>query len=165
MSRPSITLIPPLIEKSLKNAFKVQVNTTASVARMSMDATSVDKFNIDCLSTLMLKSSTLVGTLSIGFGTPEFLGMLSSMLGEPYAEITAENSDAAGEMLNIIYANARKEINEAGFDFEPSIPTTVIGKSMHLAKSNLAGQALFFECTSDFGPFLMTLSLRAKPGS
>ncbi|MBX3017589.1 MAG: chemotaxis protein CheX [Bdellovibrionaceae bacterium] len=162
MSRPSITIIPPLLEKSLQNAFKVMMNANAKIGRMSMDASVASKFRIDCLSTITLNSSTLAGTLSLGFGSPAFLALLTAMLGEPYTEITPENSDAASELLNIVYANSRKEMNEAGFDFEPSIPTTVIGTALHLAKSNLAGQALFFEGESDFGPFLMTLSLKAK---
>lgn len=162
MSRPSITIIPPLLEKSLQNAFRVMLTADAKIARLSMDAAVIDKYRIDCLSTLSLNSSTLVGTLSLGFGSATFLALLTAMLGEPYTEITPENSDAASEMLNIVYANARKEMNEAGFDFEPAIPTTVIGSSMHLAKSNLSGQALFFEGESDLGPFLMTLSLKTK---
>lgn len=158
----NITIIPPLLEKSLKNAFKVMMNADVKIARMGMDASVATKFRIDCLSTLTLHSSTLIGTLSIGFGSPAFLGILSAMLGEPYTEITPDNSDASSELLNIVYANSRKEMNEAGFDFEPSIPTTVVGSSLQLAKSNLAGQALIFECESDFGAFLMTLSLKHK---
>lgn len=158
----NITVIPPHFEKSLQNAFKVMLKSDVRLTQLGTDASVASNYRFDCLSTLTLNSSGLIGTLAMGFRSPVFLKLITTLLAETFTEITPENSDAASELLNIVYANARKGVNEAGFDFEPSIPTTVIGSSMHLAKSNLAGQVFVFECESDFGPFLMTLSLKAK---
>lgn len=108
----------------------------------------------------MLQSKNLEGNLSLAFPKETFFALLKRMLDETTDEITAENSDASGEMLNIIYSTGRKEINEAGFDFTPAIPSTVFGKYLALSKSNISGIALYSDCVCDLGRFAVMLSLR-----
>lgn len=162
MSAPSIKSIPPCVDRAIASAFKIQLSTEAKVTSLSMDQSILSKFDLDCMSSVSMRSSTLLGLLSIGFPEKTFFGMIEKMLGEKIDKITAENSDAASEILNIIFASARKEINESGFDFQPAIPTTVIGKDLGLSKSNMADQGLFFQCSSEIGEFLVLLALRTK---
>lgn len=162
MSDFSIKNIPPCIETAVSEAFRVQLAMTASLKKMSMESGYQGGRPIDCLSSLVLNSSTLIGSLAIGFPKETYLAILGRMIGEEVTELTADNSDAAGEMLNIIFGSGRKMINEGGFDFDPAIPTTVTGTGLALAKSNLAGTALFFDYESDAGSFLLMLSLKSK---
>lgn len=158
----SIKNIPSCVETAVSDAFRVQLSMQASLKKMSMDATYGGGRSIDCLSSLALNSSSLTGSLAIGFSRETYLAILGRMIGEEVLELTPENSDAAGEMLNIIFGSARKAINEGGFDFDPALPTTVTGSGLALAKSNLAGTALFFDFDSDAGSFLLMLSLKSK---
>ncbi len=118
--------------------------------------------SVDCLSTIILQSSNLTGSISIAFPKNTFLKTIEKMIGEPVGEITSENCDASSEMLNIIYGQARREINELNFDFSLAIPSTVIGNNLSIAKSNLLGHILFFNCTSELGEFVVLLSLKTK---
>lgn len=161
MSEPSIKHIPSCLQKAIVSTFEVQLGMKVKVD-LSLTVQNLKTNATDCMSNIALKSSGLVGSLSLGFPTKTFLQLVEKMLGETYSEITPENSDASGELLNIIYASARKNINEGGFDFEPALPTTVIGKELLLSRSNLTGKVLYFDCVSEVGPFGVTLSLKTK---
>lgn len=161
----SIKNIPPCIEASVADAFRVQLSMTASLRKMSMDSSEHGNRAVDCLSSLILNSSTLTGSLAIGFPRETFCKVLGRMIGEEVHELTADNSDASSEMLNIIFGAARRMINEGGFDFDPAIPTTVTGQGLVLSKANMAGTALYFDYDSEAGPFLLMLSLKAKAAS
>ncbi len=162
MANPDIKNIPPCVTHSVVNTFEVQFSMESKVRGMSMALESIRGIEIDCLSTLSLESTNLLGTLAIGFPRHTLFKILEGMLGETFTELTPENSDASGEILNIIYGSARKVINEGGFDFKPAIPMTVLGTGLGLAKSHLVGTALFYECESSAGPFVVILSLKAK---
>lgn len=162
MSNPDIKAIPPCVSSAISMTFDVQFSMAAKVKAMSMNIESIKGIEIDCLSTLSLESSKYLGTLAVGFPKHTLLKLLESMFGETFEDLTPENSDASGEILNIIYGSGRKLINEAGFDFKPALPTTVLGTGLALAKSHLTGTALFYDCLSDAGPFLVILSLKTK---
>ena len=157
-----IQKMPACIDRAIKNAFKVQLSSNCSVAQLTMKADPQKIGPIDCLSTIMLQSTKLAGSLSIGFSKLTFLAVLAKMIGESMPEITSENCDASSELLNIIYGQARKEINELGFDFQLAIPSTVIGTTLAIAKNNLSGQVLYFNCKSELGEFVVVLSLKIK---
>ncbi|MFN7727770.1 MAG: chemotaxis protein CheX [Bdellovibrio sp.] len=157
-----IKAIPAHIDKSIVNAFHVQLSTKAQVRNLSMKPETAELYSIDCLSTLPMKSSGYAGSLSIGFPEKTYFKLIEQMLGEKIDKITVENADAASEILNIVYASARKDINEDGFDFEPSFPTAIIGQNLAMSKSALSGHGLFFQCSSDLGDFLVLLALRTR---
>lgn len=162
LNLPDISKIPGHVSKAIVNAFGVQLSCKVSAVKMSLDHSTLDKYSIDCVSTLAMRSSTVLGLLCLGFPKATFLGVVEKMIGEKAEAVTSDNSDASSEILNIVFSSARKPINEDGFDFDPAIPTTLIGSNLSLAKSNLTGQSLFFECTSEIGPFLVVLALKHK---
>lgn len=157
-----IKAIPGHIDKSIVNAFRIQLSCKAQVQNLSMKPEVAQNYSIDCLSTLPMKSTNYVGSLSIGFPEKTYFKLIEQMLGEKIDQITAENADAASEILNIVYASARKNINEDGFDFEPSFPTAITGQNLIMSKSALSGHGLFFQCNSDLGEFLILLALRTR---
>ncbi len=165
MSKSDVKVIPKFIEKSIVDTFQIQLKSQAKVASLTMDPTLVSKNrkSYDCLSTLTMHSTSLVGQLSIALPKTTFINILERMIGERVDEITSENSDACGEILNIVFSSSRRNINESGFDFHLAIPSTIIGQNLTLSKANLSGYALFFECQSDLGDFLVMLSLRQAP--
>lgn len=154
-----LKVVPEIIEKSIVSSLKIQVNTEVNV-QTGTSKDVVKKYSIDCLSTLSMKSSAYVGSLNLAFPEKTYLELLNRMIGEKYPTIDASNSDGASEILNIIFANARKEINTKGFNFEPAIPSTVIGKQIALSSSATDGNSYFFETSCDAGPFLVILGLK-----
>lgn len=165
MGKPDIKVIPKYIEKSIVDTFQIQLKSQAKVVSLTMDPglVSTKRKAYDCLSTLTMHSTSLIGQLSIALPKPTFINILERMIGERVEEVTSENSDACGEILNIVFSSSRRNINETGFDFHLAIPSTIIGQNLTLAKANLSGYALFFECQSDLGDFLVMLSLRQAP--
>lgn len=160
MAEPQIKNIPPCIQNAIIDTFKIQLSSTASVKSIQMNKADISAHSIDVMSVLGLKSPEFIGTIALGFPKATFLVVLERMLGEKYETITPEIADACSELLNIIFSSARKNINESGFHFEPSIPSTVSGQGLSLAQSNLVGNSLFFDCVSDAGSFISILSLK-----
>jgi CheY-specific phosphatase CheX len=154
--------IPREIEKGIVETLSIQLSMKAAVVRTAMVREQLHTKNFDCMSSVSLNSSKYLGTLSICFPENTLLLMNERLTGEKFSSLSAECSDASGEILNIIYASARKRVNESGFDFLPALPTTVIGKGLNPAGINPTDIVLYFECESETGPFLVILSLRIK---
>lgn len=160
LTQSDIKNIPLCFERSMIRAFEIQLQSKVTVKNVSMKSDATSNMSIGCMSTVMLQSKNLNGQLSIAFPSETFFNLFERMLGEKINEISAENSDASGEILNIIYSTGRKEVNEAGFDFTPAIPSTVFGQDLALSKSNMSGIALYSDCVCDLGRFAVMLSLR-----
>jgi CheY-specific phosphatase CheX len=58
----------------------------------------------------------------LSFPRETFLKLLSRMLDEPFSEINDANRDGASELMNIVYAQAKRVLNEKGAGLEPQIP-------------------------------------------
>jgi len=151
-------VIPVHIRQAIIDAFKVQMSTEISVA-VSTEKGPVPAADLSVLSIMGVKSSNFIGSMALGFPKSTFLKVLETMIGEKHAEISAENADACSELLNIIYASARVKINEAGFDFNPAIPSTICGKevSMPLGQFN---SFMNFSCQAPQGKFFLAFSLK-----
>lgn len=150
--------IPGFIRQAILDTFKTQASLDVNIASVATVKAGEAAGPVDCLSVMGFKSSEHTGSLSLWFPKPTFLAILERMLGEKYADINAENMDAAGEFLNIIYASARLKINQSGFDFQPAIPTTVCGKELSVV-SGAHAQVMRLNCESELGPFTVGFSL------
>jgi chemotaxis protein CheX len=81
-------------------------------------------------SVLNISSKSFQGQLSISFDKESYLEIVSSMLCEEQTEITADNQDAAGEINNIIFGNAKPDLSQFGVDM--TIPRVVRGANQVL---------------------------------
>lgn len=68
------------------------------------------------------------GVVIISLSTEAAIKIVAGMLGETYTEITAEITDAVGELTNMISGDARRELVEKGYTFEAGLPSIVKGK-------------------------------------
>jgi chemotaxis protein CheX len=85
---------------------------------------------IDIAGIIGLTSARFQGSIALCFPEPTFLAVLSNMLGETYSQITPDLEDGAGELMNIIFGQAKVELNELGHTIEKAIPTVVRGQSL-----------------------------------
>jgi CheY-specific phosphatase CheX len=83
------------------------------------------------------------------------------MLGETYSELNQENMDGAGELLNIVYASARAQINQAGYDFLPALPILVSGNNAPQVHGDAHAIARA-TCESEFGSLFLEMSLKKR---
>jgi chemotaxis protein CheX len=151
--------VPAFLTKSISDIFSIQLSLPVELTLTELTSDGgVKDFGVDCMSVLGLKSTQLQGTIAIGFPKQTFLGILKTMLGEDHTDIDATNSDASGEILNIIYGDLRKKINSLGYDFQPAIPSTVLGSGISLFHTN-AQLILSVKGSSSAGAFLVILTL------
>ena len=151
-------IIPNTLVASLKEAFSVQASTVIEITgAKAILAAAVS--GISVAAVLGIRSSELAGTLALCFQKATFLGIVNRMLGEKYVEIDADNSDAAGELLNILYASARVKINEAGNNFLPSLPTVVRGDKIEISHGTVP-KIVKIDCHCEFGDFHLEVSLK-----
>ena len=88
---------------------------------------------IDIAGILSLTSKEFNGSISICFSKEVFLKVYGKMLGEEISEINDDVKDCAGELLNIIFGQAKTILNdEMGYSFEKSIPTILAGEKLSL---------------------------------
>ncbi len=78
---------------------------------------------IAILGRIELSSSFFQGQFIIGFTKKAYLKLLSLVLFQEYQEINKDNEDFAGEIVNMIYGQAKNILNTSGHDFEKIIPT------------------------------------------
>lgn len=74
-------------------------------------------------SSIDIKSEKFNGIMAISFDKKCYLAAVSAMLMEEYNEITDEIKDAVGEIINIIYGNAKSDITQYGVQM--SIPKII----------------------------------------
>jgi chemotaxis protein CheX len=75
------------------------------------------------------------------------------MLGESHKEITPETADLVAELLNIIYGQAKTELNAGlGLDLPPALPTVLRGEKLSL-RQNSSAPVVVLPFQSDLGIF------------
>ena len=158
MSATIDPIIPKSLMESIKATFSIQASTPIQILSVAPLASESSQ-DIDLVAVIGLSGKTYYGTLALCFQKKTIIGIINKMLGENYADLGQDNSDAAGELLNIIYASARVKINESGLGFEPAIPAVIRGIDIRVSHGTL-NQVTKIDCMSEFGPFHVEVSLK-----
>lgn len=143
---------------AIRKTFDVQLSTAVNI-KSFLPKNSNETAKADIAAVLSLVSTTVNGTLAICLTQDTFLGLINRMLGENYKSITAENSDAAAEILNIIYGIARTEINKCNYSFAPAIPSVISGHEIVISHPH-AQIIGIITCECDLGTIQFELSLK-----
>lgn len=77
-----------------------------------------------------ITSPKFSGSISILFTKTLFLKIMGNMLGESYDDITPDLCDGAGELLNIIFGQAKMVLSQKGYEFQMAIPSVVFGQQI-----------------------------------
>ncbi len=115
----------------------------------------------DISAILSLHSTKHKGSLAISFGQECFLGVVNRMLGESHQNINAENSDAAAELCNQIFGIAKKQLNAAGDDLQPAIPSVITGAN-HKIQHKTSGPCVVVKFRTDVGTFTIETVMEVK---
>lgn len=108
-----------------------------------------------------LTSESFKGSISICFPEKTFIGIMSKMLGETYEKITDELEDGAGEILNISFGMAKKNLNEKGYKIDKAIPTVIRGESV-VVKHLVQGKTIVLPFRSDLGVFCVEIAIEEE---
>jgi len=91
---------------------------------------NIDGFVSGVVAIIGLRSAKFKGAIAVCFPEPVFLSIMSKMLAEEFKELTKELEDGAGEIVNIIFGQAKAVLSEKGYSIERAIPTVVSGKDV-----------------------------------
>lgn len=152
-----VAFVNPFIDATI-NTLTVQANTQVKAGKpqLKTDQSSTD---IEIVAVVSLTSNAFHGTIALCFPKKVFLEIYSSMVGEKYDEITKETEDAAGEILNMIFGQAKAALNDkAGYQIQKAIPAVIRGadiKVHHLARQ----VALVLPFETGHGSFYLEVSV------
>jgi chemotaxis protein CheX len=108
-------------------------------------------------SVITLKGKSGVGSIAVSFPLDVIMNIANIMLPPDAPRDNAMIRDLAGEMGNMIAGGAKSEMEDAGFDFEISLPQIHAGKP-HYIKHVADQPAVFIPFTADVGSFFVEIS-------
>ncbi len=146
-----VRLINPFL-KAVIDVFGTQVQTKLAPQKpfIQNQSTTLD---IGIVGIVGLNCSQFKGNIALCFPTDVFLKIYERMLGETHKEITPEIADLVAELLNIIYGQAKTDLNAGlGLDLPPALPTVLRGEKLSL-RQNASAPVVVLPFQSDLGIF------------
>ncbi len=121
----------------------------------------------DICGVIGLISSFFKGTVAICMAQPVFLGVMGSMFAESYSEMTDELADGIGEILNILFVQAKTTLTNQGIQFEMAIPTVVRGSDIKLTSLTNGNPTIVLPFDGKDGKLylLVSLAVNKKKGT
>lgn len=102
----------------------------------------------------------IVGSVGLWMPDRVFLALMNSWLGESYSEVNEELEDGAAELLNVIFGQAKRILNQRDFEIEQAIPTIIRGSGVQLRQVTQGiGRVIPFQ--GSFGEFRLQILLGA----
>lgn len=142
-----------------KSTLESQCSTRVNVGKPYLKNSDQELAGIDIAGVISLTSNAFTGSIAICFPAVVFLNIYASMLGQPVEkEITRDSEDAAAEILNIIFGQAKAELNDKqAYQIQRAIPSIIRGQQLkvHHFSRNVA---VIMPFTTDFGPFHLEIS-------
>ncbi len=113
----------------------------------------------DIAASMGMMSKSVSGTIAIGFKEATFLQLMKRMIGEEYTGITTEVEDGCGEIINIIFGQAKSELIKVGHAFGKTLPLIFVGQSLRVRQlTPNPGLVIPFE--SEVGSMILELGYR-----
>ena len=162
-SKPTIDVnfINPFV-KATQTTLETQASTKVKIGKPFLKKQGDEGIKVDIAGVISLTSNAFHGSIALCFPAKVFLAIYSNLLGEKHEVITKEIEDAAGELLNIIFGQAKAELNDkAGYSIQKAIPTIVRGSQLEVHHlSPMVAVMLPFE--TEAGSFHLEISTQAN---
>jgi chemotaxis protein CheX len=135
----------------------VQANLLAEAGKAYLKKQN-DRLIGDVSGIISVVSDKFNGSVVISFPEGTFLKIMSSMLGEEFSEISPEIVDGAGEILNMIFGQAKIVLNEKGYGIKTAIPSVVTGRALSVSTMT-KGPVVVVPFQSQAGDFFVEICL------
>lgn len=137
------------LAQSVVDVLKLQTSTEVKVLKPKLKS-EYPVISFDIVAVISLQSDQFQGTIALCFPKPTYLRIYNSMLGESATEITEENRDAAGELLNMIFGMAKSKLmNDKQLSIQKAIPTVLSGEKITMqANSSEVGLVVPLESSA-----------------
>ncbi len=146
----------PFLSATIK-VLKIQAHTHAQPGKIYLKKPT-DKLYGDISGIIGIVSDNFKGSVVISFPKNTFLKLMSRMLGEEVLTIDREIFDGAGEITNMIFGQAKVELNAKGFGIKTALPSVVSGEN-HSHSSTTRGPVMVVPFESDIGSFFVEIGL------
>jgi len=113
----------------------------------------------DISGVIAMNSDRFLGSTAICFEEKLILKVFSNMMGTETNEISDDVKDAVAEITNIIFGNAKRDLNAVGHTIAAAIPSVVSGKG-HEIRHSTNGVCIVIPFESDFGRLLIECMIR-----
>ena len=148
-AKPAIDVefINPFIMATQK-VMETQAHTAVVAGRPYVKPAS-ENLPMEIAGVISLSNPAFSGSISLCFRTEVFLKVYENMVGEKHREINPEIEDAAGELLNIIFGQAKTILNDQkGYTLEKALPTILVGEKVRLKYATNAPVIILpFDCS------------------
>lgn len=125
-------LIKPFLSAVVKT-LEIQANTKIKLQKIHLKTGPAK--NIAIAGVISLITDNITGSITLCFTEKVFLKIYENMFGEVHTSITKEIEDAAGELLNIIYGQAKIELNnKPGYNLKKAFPTIFVGDAVSISQ-------------------------------
>lgn len=106
-----------------------------------------------------IKSDHFSGYLGVSFPKNTILNLVDCMTGEKFNELCQDVADAAKELNNIVYGQAKKQLSELNYKFPQLIPIVNTGME-GLMKALNSGPTIMIPFETEVGPFVVTVTIK-----
>ncbi|NJM10479.1 MAG: hypothetical protein HC883_06445 [Bdellovibrionaceae bacterium] len=152
-----VNIINPFLESTVK-VMGTQANTIIKPGRPYVK-NGDDPFPIEIAGLISLSSEgSFRGALALCFQASTFLKIYNNMVGEDAKEISSEIQDGAGELINIIYGQAKTALNDKGYNLQMALPTVLVGDKLKIRHQGRA-QTIILPFESDAGPMFIEIMI------
>ncbi len=148
--------IHPFLNATI-HILNVQANLPAEPGKAYLKKQN-DRLVGDVSGIIGVVSDKFNGSVVISFPEPTFLKVMSNMLGESFTELSPEIVDGAGEILNMIFGQAKIVLNEKGYGIKTAIPSVVTGKQLSVSTMT-KGPVVVVPFQSGAGDFFVEICL------
>ncbi len=90
----------------------------------------------------------------VTFSSEAILDIGSRMMHMELTEVNDVVKDLVGEMANMVAGGAKSNLEEAGYDFQLTLPNVVVGEG-HQVKHSVEGVTLMLPFTTEAGKFFV----------
>lgn len=115
----------------------------------------------DITGIIAMNSDRFLGSLAISYPEAVILNIYKNMLGSGVPTINDDVKDAVAELTNVIFGNAKRDLNELGHTILPAIPSVVSGKG-HEVRHNVQGTCLVIPFETEGGKILVECIISPK---
>jgi chemotaxis protein CheX len=144
-----VNFINPFVSGVLET-FQVQCSLPTKYGKPFLKGQG-QEISVELAAVIELKSPTFNGSISLCFTRDLFMAVMKKMLGDSMQGV-ANLDDGASELLNIIFGQAKKVLNQKGYSIDKAIPTIVKGNALETRKTKSAA-TLVLPFESDHGVF------------
>jgi CheY-specific phosphatase CheX len=114
----------------------VQVKTRCQRGSIHVKAKDKDLLMGDIAGVVKVISRQGHYAVMLSFPEDTYLKLLDRMLSARHEKISEENKDAAAELMNMIFGQAKRSLNEQNAGIEPQVPSVSVGRKFEGMKFN-----------------------------